>query len=80
MQNLFKRYGLFIFNHYGYKITGGQFNSFLTYCRENASPVSGVKPILNPINLYAYCTGISSDDATAYLLERKPYGQRTNSN
>ena len=80
MQNLFKQYGLFIFKYYGYKITGGQLNSFLVYCRENDSPVNGVKPVFNPINLYAYCSGTSSDDATADLLERKPYEQRTNSN
>lgn len=70
MQNLFKQYGLFIFKYYGYKITGGQFNSFLAYCKENDSPVNAVKPIPNPINLYAYCTGISSGAATDELLGR----------
>ncbi|MGT2623962.1 hypothetical protein [Streptococcus thoraltensis] len=68
-QQLFEDYHRIIKKHYGRTATQETFNKFVEYTKKG-EVVDGVKPIMNPINLYAHGIGITSKEATDILFER----------
>ncbi|VTS33139.1 phage protein [Streptococcus porcinus] len=54
---------------YGKRVSHETFDKFVKYC-EAGKEVNGVKPILNWINLYAFGTGITTEEAEELRYER----------
>lgn len=69
-QTLFDRYNGFLERHYNRKASVKTFNEFVDYCREGKE-VNGVKPFMNPVNLYAFGTGMSSEQVMNLIFEVK---------
>lgn len=47
---------------YGKQASKDTYNRFVVYCN-NGIMIDGVKPIFNPLNLYAFGLGITSSEA-----------------
>ena len=69
-QAIFDSHNDFLKKHYGKTASQETFNKFVQYCKVGVQQ-NGIKPILNPINLYAFGFGISSEKATDLLFEEK---------
>lgn len=54
---------------YGKQASIETFNQFVEYCQKGKE-VNGVKPVLNPINLYAFGIGITTLEADRLRIER----------
>ncbi|MGT2926887.1 hypothetical protein [Streptococcus cuniculipharyngis] len=68
-QTLFKAYNEFLKKRYGRSASKETYENFIGYCRRGVME-NGVKPILNPVNLYAFGCGISSAEAVDLLFEK----------
>lgn len=68
-RTLFEAYQAIIKKYYGRTVSAKTFNQFVDYTKKGQE-VAGVKPILNPINLYAFGLGISAEDASRLLFEK----------
>lgn len=69
-QMLFEGYQRIVKKHYGRTVSLETFNKFVEYTKKGET-VDGVKPILNPINLYAFGLGITSQEANRILFEER---------
>lgn len=69
-QTLFEGYQRIIKKHYGRTVSLETFNRFLEYSKQDEMR-QGVKPILSPINLYAFGLGLTSEEANRILFEDK---------
>lgn len=65
---LFEAYNEFLAKWYGRTCSKETFAKFVRYCDRNETE-NGVKPILNPINLYAFGKGTTSAEANELLLK-----------
>ncbi|UWM91251.1 hypothetical protein [Streptococcus parauberis] len=68
-QELFNLFNDQLQKDYGKTASAETFNEFTDYCKEGKK-LNGVKPILNWINLYAFGTGITTDEAEELRYER----------
>lgn len=69
-QTLFEAYQKTIKKYYGKTVSFETFNKFVEYTKKGEM-VNDVKPILNPINLYAFGLGLTSEEANRILFEDK---------
>lgn len=58
-----------ILKDYGKKVSKETFDKFVIYC-DAGKETNGVKPILHWINLYAFGTGMTSDEAEKLRYKR----------
>lgn len=68
-QTLFEGYQRIVKKYYGRTVSLETFNKFVEYTKKGET-VDGVKPILNPINLYAFGLGITSEEANQLLFRK----------
>lgn len=61
-QELFDFFNYQLKKDYGKSASIETFNKFTAYCKAGKE-INGVKPILHWINLYAFGTGMTSDEA-----------------
>lgn len=69
-QQLFEDYQRFIKDYYGRTVTQETFNKFVEYTKRGET-INDVKPIMNPINLYAFGTGMTSDEAKDLMFLKR---------
>lgn len=69
-KELWESYNDLLSDWYGFTCTKRQYVDFASYC-EAGVRVDEVTPIFNPFNLYAFCQGISSEQAVCLSFERK---------
>lgn len=68
-QTLFEGYQRIVKKYYGRTVSLETFNKFVEYTKKGET-VDGVKPILNPINLYAFGLGLTSEEANQLLFRK----------
>ncbi|MGT2744110.1 hypothetical protein ACVRW4_01950 [Streptococcus phocae subsp. phocae] len=61
-QEIFDGFNALLKKMYNKQASIDTFNRFVEYC-QNGIEKNGVKPILNPINLYAFGFGISTEES-----------------
>lgn len=61
-QEIFNGFNGLLRKMYSKQASVETFNQFVEYC-QRGEELNGIKPILNPINLYAFGFGISTEDA-----------------
>lgn len=69
-QTLFEAYQKTIKKYYGKTVSLETFNRFVEYTKRGEMD-NDVKPILNPINLYAFGLGLTSEEANRILFEER---------
>ena len=74
-QQLFENYQRIVKKQFGRTVTQETFNRFLEYTKQG-NMINGVKPILNPINLYAFGLGITSAEANTILFQSEDDEQK----
>lgn len=74
-QTLFEAYQCFIKKYYGRTVSLETFNKFVEYTKRGET-INDVKPILNPTNLYAFGTGVTSAEANAILFQSEDDKQK----
>lgn len=74
-QQLFENCQRIVKKQFGRTVTQETFNRFLEYTKQG-NMINGVKPILNPINLYAFGLGITSAEANAILFQSEDDEQK----
>ncbi len=74
-QAIFDSHNDFLKKHYGKIASQETFNKFVQYCKSGVQQ-NGIKPVLNPINLYAFGFGISSEKATELLFLKEKNNDR----
>lgn len=70
---IFKDYNDFLKQRYGRTASKETFANFVRYCQAGRME-NEVKPILNPINLYAFGHGISSSEASDLMFREDGAG------
>lgn len=68
-QEIFSGFNVLLKKMYGKQASIETFNKFVEYCQKG-KVVNGVKPVLNPINLYAFGLGIPTIEAMKIYRER----------
>lgn len=68
-QEIFSGFNALLKKMYGKQASIETFNKFVEYCQKGKE-VNGVKPVLNPINLYAFGLGITTAEALKIYRER----------
>lgn len=67
---IFEAHNAFLKKFYGKTAGRETFKRFVRYC-QTGQMENGVKPILNPINLYAFGHGISSQEASDLMFRKE---------
>lgn len=75
-QQLFEAYQRFVKKYYGRTVMQETFNKFVEYTKRGEI-VNGVKPIMNPINLYAFGTGLTSEEAKDLMFKKRGESNET---
>ncbi|MDG3141418.1 hypothetical protein MKL29_00900 [Streptococcus suis] len=75
-QQLFENYQRIVKKQFGRTVTQETFNRFLEYTKQG-NMINGVKPILNPINLYAFGTGLTSEEAKDLMFKKRGESNET---
>lgn len=68
-QEIFSGFNTLLKKMYGKQASIKTFNQFVEYCQKGKE-VNGIKPVLNPINLYAFGLGITTEEADRLRIER----------
>ncbi|PXX83133.1 hypothetical protein DI495_05320 [Streptococcus dysgalactiae subsp. equisimilis] len=68
-QGIFNGFNILLKKMYGKQASIDTFNQFVEYCQKGKE-VNGVKPVLNPINLYAFGLSITTLEAMEIYRER----------
>ncbi|WP_243096301.1 hypothetical protein [Streptococcus dysgalactiae] len=68
-QEIFSGFNTLLKKMYGKQASIETFNQFVEYCQKGKE-ANGVKPVLNPINLYAFGTGMTTAEANQLRIER----------
>lgn len=68
-QEIFSGFNALLKKMYGKQASIETFNHFVEYCQKGKE-VNGVKPVLNPINLFAFGVGITTEEANKLRIKR----------
>ncbi|ASQ21769.1 TPA: hypothetical protein VDA20_001646 [Streptococcus pyogenes] len=68
-QEIFNGFNILLKKMYGKQASIETFNQFIEYC-QRGKEVNGVRPVLNPVNLYAFGLSITTLEAMKIYRER----------
>ncbi|HGN5728678.1 TPA: hypothetical protein ACKS8S_001421 [Streptococcus pyogenes] len=68
-QEIFNGFNILLKKMYGKQASIETFNQFIEYC-QRGKEVNGVRPVLNPVNLYAFGLSITTLEAMKIYCER----------